>query len=786
MVLLVAASTLAALPRGGVPPWAQAAALAASALALVLALLAEPQGAPGLAFLAPGLVALVAALQCVPLPAALLRFLAKTSWDLRAFPPLQPPAFAPLSLDQAATLGAVALPVALACAAAAAALVARGTRERLWLCAAPLAAALVQAALAFSRFDLQRFAGTFVNRNHQAALFSCGALIALGGALGRSRRLLWGCAAVACGAGTLLTLSRGGALSLGFGALFLLALRTQKARPARASLALVVILGIAAAATCAALWLSSDALRARVDELAPSRLRTEVKLRSFVGAAQVAQDHLLVGAGRGVYPFVSESHRSVPGEVTFYYVENEPLQLAVDLGAPAALAVLSLLLLAFWRGARRGDLEGLEQGALAGLVALAAQNLVDFDLELLGVALPAAVALGALQTGSARLRPALVALLVAAPLSAFALFAAQKNSAEVESSRLLALGNDSSISADLLEQEARAAAGRHPADWLVSLAPALGLYQRAPLRTGPALAWAGRAMQLAPQAFRPHAVAAAILLRAGHRSQARVETRLALSGERYSVLPWEVIGLAARASTGLDELLEATPDEPLVRASLVGRLRTERRLPEAVALAQAVLASGAGAARAALLGHLAALAMEAHDADAAQRWAAELKPLDPCASARFRGSALEAQRQSDEAEKERLRGLAACPGDRALGEDLVRGRLLRGDAPGALLSFDQLDAERPDSGWAADAHLLHAQLFEALRRPARALAQRFLAAELAPERPDLALDYANRLAAAGDRAGAREALRRLAPRAQGVARALLDRRLAELELRAAP
>lgn len=767
------------------PGWAQAAALAASALALLLALLAEPfEAGPGLAFLAPALVAALAALQCLPLPAALVRALAPVSWRLRSALPAPAQGWAPLSLDLPATLASLALPLACACAAAAAGLLARRPGPRRWLCAAPLAAALVQGALAVARLDpgptglgLLRIAGTFVNRNHQAALFSFGALIALGAALeARSRKLLWSLAAALCGAGCLLTLSRGGSIALGLGGIVLYALRRKRSE-------VVLLAAVTAAALCVSLFLSSAALRERALELAPSRLSTEVKLRSFVGAVALVRDHALTGVGRGAYPFLSERHRSVPGEETFYYVEDEPLQLAADLGVPAALGVLVLLGLAFARAARRSDLTSLEQGALSGLVALGAQNLVDFNLELLGVALPAAVALGALQAGAGRRRGALlVALLLAAPLATWALFSAAGHSAEIDAARLLALGADRSIPVELLEQAGAEAVVLHPADWLTSLAPAIGLYQRTPQKTSAALGWAGRAMLLAPLAYRPHATAAGILLRAGRRSQARIETRLALSGEHYGRIPWEVLGLAARASHGLDELREATPEEPLVRAALVTRLRADGRLAEARELAQAELLTS-GPARRELLEELAMLATEAHDSPGALQVSGELAKLDACAGARVRGRALESLGRLTEAEAARVLGLVSCPGDRQLGEALVRARLAQGDAAGALLSFGQLDAERPGAPWATDAHLLHAELLEALHRPARAQAERFLAAELAPERPELALDYANRLAGQGDKAGAREALRSLASRAQGPARSLLEHRLAELQPR---
>lgn len=850
--LLFGAAAAAALPRGGVPPWAQAALCLAAAAAL--ALLADRAGsrarpAPAgagrgfrwsqLAWAAPALVALLAALQCVPLPAAVLRALAPVSWELRTLAPAPPQAWAPLSLDPAATLSSLVLPVAAACAAAAAALLPALLRRL--VCGAAVAAGLLQLAIGAVRagvfaaaLEEGQLTGSFVNRNHLAALLCLGALTALGAALERTaarepgssgrggrgggsaeqgawgpgpvergarvlRRLLWWLAAAALAAGALLTLSRGGAAALFAGAIALVLARAQGSRPgldargrSRLALAAAVLALVAALAV-------SEKLLAR----GGGGLREETKLRSFAGAAAAVRDHWLTGAGRGAYRFVSERHRSVPGEVTFVYVEDAPLQLAADLGAPAALAVLALLCAA-WVSALRRKPGGLAQGALFGLFALALHNLVDFNLEIAGVLLPAAVSLGAV-CGRPRLqRPALVALLVAAPLSCAALLWSQPRAAERESDALLALAEDAAVSWEQVEAAARAAVVRHPADWLTSLAPAVALSRRLPPRTGLALAWTGRAMQLAPEAWRPHTMAAAILLRAGARSQARLELRRALTGERYSLIP-DALGLATRAAAGLEELLDATPDEPAVRAKLVERLRSEGRPDEARAVAEAELQRSAGgggagstsaaagaaadnsdaaarmttdaAARIELERHLAALAFERKDGAELQRWAAALAADAPCEAALWRARALGPEAKVDAPLEE---GLRLCPGDRALGEALVRARLARGDAPGAQAAFEALDAERPGSPWLIEAHLLHAELLEEQGHGAKGLAQRFLAAELAPEQAWLGVDYADRLARLGDKASARDALRRLSSRAPPAARAALETKLTEL------
>lgn len=794
LAILVGLAALGALPRGGVPVWAQAAGCVAAALALVLALLGEERPRPGSAWLAPALLAVAAALQCVPLPGPVVAALAPASWELRAAAPLTAGA-APLTLDLPATMASLAFAVGLACAAAAAAILAARPAARPWLLAAPLAAAVPQAAVGLAALVAEpasRLTGTFVNRNHAAAVLAAGALVALGGLFGASRRRMgWAVLAAACAAAAFLTLSRGGAIALAAGAALLAALARRRVR---VRLAVPVL----AAAALLAAALAAEAFLSRARDLSPARLLADPKLRSFAGAALVVRDHWLTGAGRGAFRFVAERHRSVPGDSLYAFVENEPLQLAADVGVPLALAVLALLAVAWIRGVRRAS-TGLEIGAAAALLALAIQNLVDFSLELWGVALPAAVALGALAAPQARglergpPRVALSAAAVAAgALAVAALLWAAPRTAEVEGDRLLRLSRGAPLAAVLAE--ARDVLRRHPADWLPSLVAARAIHERAPGRMREALAWVNRALLAAPTASRPHALAAAILASAGAGGQARLEARLALSGRRYNAVPDDVTELAARIARGLPELLEATPEDAAPRVALAHKLRALGRREEAMALArheQARLDAGAEApgdphlarvdsqARRELPPLLAALSLEAGDARSALRWAGR---SDGCAGLLWRARAFDAL--GDPGWEAALReGLDHCPSARALVEDLVKG-LWRRSGPGAALeAFEKLSAEAPGSGWAADAHLLHAELLEARGSPGKGLEQRWLAAQLGPERPGLALDYAARLAASGHRAAAAQALESMIPRAPPEARAPLEARLRELGAR---
>lgn len=695
------AAVAAGLPRGGVPLEAQVALCVAVAVALLLAP-ARP-GAPGnsassenpksagavepgsadgvqrawrawltrgrgVAFLAPALVVLWGLWQCVPLPFGLLRALSPAAAALRALPPAVAPGSAPLSLDWPATLSALAVPAAAACALAAAGMLTE--RSRRLLCAAPFVAALLQALIGFARFD-GGVHGTFVNRNHLAALLVFGALTALGAGLVRTeRRVLWLLGSALCAAAALLTLSRGAALALVAGVLLILVRQRRRT--------MVAIL-VPALALSAGLYLAGGPLLDRAAQLAPGQLvSTDVKVRSFGAALRTVPEFPLFGVGRGTWGAVSELHRSVPGEVTFVYVENEPLQLAAELGLPLALLVLALLAWGFFSAQ---PAPGLELGAAAGLLALALQNLVDFNLELMGVALPAAVALGAL-CGSPRF-PWLArgGALLAAAACAGLVFATP-------------LLSDAELAARAPGMQAR-----HPADWLVSLSEAVQqLEQKKP---GAALAWAVRAQELSPRSWRAHAVSAAALLQLGRPAQARVETKLALAGGNYSLIPGDALDVAARSAHGLDELLEATPAEPPVRAALVQRLHERGRDDEARAVAREELALAAGEARHTLLQSLAELT-------AGDELRALARELPGC-------EGTVALARADPAHAEEL--LQPCATDWPAAQQLFELRLKRGgDALAVIDRF--LPGEH-----AADAHALKARALRALGRNTEAAAE---------------------------------------------------------------
>ncbi|MBS2022748.1 MAG: O-antigen ligase family protein [Deltaproteobacteria bacterium] len=804
LLLLLLCGAVIGLVRGGVPVNAQAACALLVALALWLSRrgTAPQRASPWV--LMPLVLAGVALVQCVPLPPRLLALVAPENFALRTLPPVSPAtltAWMPLSLDVPQTLQSLAFSLTLAMAALTAARLAQEPRTQRVLSLAPLWAALLQLAWALGALLVTGvFRAGFVNRNHLAALLVSGALTALAAAQeakGRQARVLLWCAASVCVAAVLLTLSRGAVIGLGAGVLVLAVTHTRSSRSALG----LVLLGALALAVVSA----GQPLAGRWLDLGPARLTQTLRLRAFAGALEAARSHWLLGAGRGAYRFVSDLHTTTPADVTFVYAENEPLQLVTELGLPGALVIFALIALGvrdLWRARR----QPVVAGALAVFAALAVHNLADFNLELLGVALPLWTALGAAARVEARSDAArsertsggrsllgkvkLARVLVyAGALAALASHLGEAHSADLAARTLQALGSAPNDPLEPLLAAAQSEVALHPADTLVSLSVASALHARTPPHTRLALGWAGRAEALSPGTWRPHFVAGAILLRAGARSQARIEVKLAFERVREAAQQ-ELIDLALEAAAGVDELDEVAPADLRVRLRLVSRLAEQRRFEEAAALAQRSLAQGAaqdpreeGAALDPLRVQLAWALLQSNQSAQAAQVIPDIGTL-PCAKALLQARLAHEQGQPAAVSEQLLMAAAPqCPRDYELTYALVSSLLTRGAAQEALKLLADARFAPEGTAWEVEGRLLRADAFEAAGQAPRADAERATAAALSPEDALLASRIADQLVARGDRAGALDFLRRAEARAHGTARARVAEKLNLLQRR---
>ncbi len=249
---------------------------------------------------------------------------------------------------------------------------------------------------------------SFVNPNHGAAFLTMGLLLALGLASATrelQRRMLWTVAGVMAGTGVFLTLSRGGiaSLAIGMATLGVLLTRRASAEPRRVLPRLTVTLVALAVIVGVAAWLAHDRIVLEFQHLIGESDSLNLgKIGLLPSATTMLAENPFVGVGRGAFmtTFPRYLEDSQFHGRTHSHLENQYLQLATEWGLIVAVIVIAASMFALIVWLRRGKGDPIMAAAGASLVALAAHNFVDFNLELLGLAVPAAAIAGILSASS--------------------------------------------------------------------------------------------------------------------------------------------------------------------------------------------------------------------------------------------------------------------------------------------------------------------------------------------------------------------------------------------------
>jgi len=446
--------------------------------------------------------------------------------------------------------------------------------------------------------------GPFVNPNHLAGLMGLTAMCAFGLAgcpqQPRGRSVFAVCVGGLCLGALVLSGSRG-ALVAALASAPLLALLLLRARRGQGAgrLALGALLVLAVAAGFAFGRLGTT-LREAGD---PVALREDRKLKAFAGALDHIRANPWVGTGRGAFARAHTRYKRLPDNLRFTHVENEPLQAAADWGVPLGLVVVGAGVWLLVRLLRRKTLDPLQAGQTCGLVFLGLHNMVDFNLETLGVAVPAVVVLGMLTTQPRRrprvgargksagrrrreraARPRGLRSLRAWAVPAGLVLALVASAPLVEEDALGRLteplrrhATAARLDRARWDADLAAALDRAPAEYLVPLLAARGLAPKGVPRPGvepsTVLRWVNRAMYLNPTAPGPHLQAARLLWATGHQRQALGEYRLA---GRRGAPPRALVHELVRRRVRIEHLLETTPPTG----------------PALIALARALLARG--------------------------------------------------------------------------------------------------------------------------------------------------------------------------------------------------
>ncbi|HIN85657.1 MAG TPA: O-antigen ligase domain-containing protein [Myxococcales bacterium] len=357
-------------------------------------------------------------LQLIPLPIGWVESLApKTaSTYLSAAAALgeSPPQFVSLSLDFDATLLAAVWMIALWGGYHAARLLAiRQRRAIIALTAIPLIGAiivaigLVHAVLGLDNIygfyerasvDLPFKSGafyisSFVNANHLAAFLNLGLPIALVHAVSEQqepqKRILYLGIFLILSAGIVLTMSRAGILTGCISTSLVLLGRGIQLLSWRVGAPLLLI-----ATLMLVTGLAGDLAKLATSSGLYNSLEREMQTIAFL----VTENWPWTGVGRGAFAVAHTQINDGISAYTITHAHNTPLQYLADYGLIfGGAAVLSMVVI-FGSTLKRSLQNPLYWSAVVALLAVGLHNLVDFSLDLLGVAFPAVVMMGIIRS----------------------------------------------------------------------------------------------------------------------------------------------------------------------------------------------------------------------------------------------------------------------------------------------------------------------------------------------------------------------------------------------------
>jgi tetratricopeptide (TPR) repeat protein len=778
------------------PPVLAASLVPAAALFVLLALGGRRLPAPRFDLPAVLLLALAGftALQLVPLPAGLVEIVSPAAHEVRsrALMPLglAGPACMPLTLDVPLTvleLGKLLLYLAVYLAAAAWSRRHGGQLVHILVLVAGAAAAfvmlghkvlLLDRAYGFyeplhAGFGGERATVPLLNPNHMAGLLGLAAAIGIGQALSsaeRGQRLLLIGLASLIGGGLLLTVSRGGIAAFLVGQLVFIALRlidrarTRHESPAAGHVAWLP-LGLALSLGLG-LFVAQDAI---LGDFAGGDFR---KVEMLGEALPLIGSFPITGVGRGAFWVAFPLASDWAARVTFTHAENAVVQALSDWGILVGAAALLGFALPVGRRLLAVPARARHAAALAALTAFGIHNLVDFNVEVPGVAVIAAAILGSLAGGSRapggaaaasdrRRVPVWLTLALGAAalaLAALAWLYGGRFHVDQEERRLRAAL--AARDAAAFEPEAvREILVRHPASWYV---PFVVGAERSFRRGQNPLPWLSRAIELNPASAAAHFHVGRVMADRGLLDQGLLELRIAARNNR-SLVP-----AAARLLVGAGhdfERLSAWAREPEDQVPLYGALAAEfarrGRSGEAEAADRAVLEIDPRNVRS-LARHARRLSARG-EGEAALEFSHRLGRVDGHA---VPGAILEAEIRA--AAGDRPAAMAVL--ERALERDPRHPELLRtaaracqaADRPGRALELaERLRALATDARSRAAATVLSGELEQAQGKVQAALASYQRAAALVPEDTRLLLRIADLSREHGDAARELSALRRL-------------------------
>ncbi|MGB5697054.1 MAG: O-antigen ligase family protein [Polyangiales bacterium] len=482
-------------------------------------------------------------LQVLPLPSGLVGYFVPESVDAWRSNALlygeSARSWIPMSLDPGATRLEIAKGAGIvAVFLTSRVLAAASERRRVLKAVAASAVALALVAFAHKLAGATRVFGIYepvyastrllaplMNENHLGGFMALTSPILIGLAVDAKTvqtRMGWAVGGVVCALAGVLSFSRGALLALAIGFTVFIAAYAVRLRGTHDSIfrsrGLPLLAMSALAITLLAIGLEGGNLARELSH----RHNIAPKLEAAAAAIPVIASHPITGVGRGGFAAAFVHQQGT--DKRFFYPENLLVQWASEWGIPVAVGLLLVLIWSIARGfaltRSRAHL-----GGLAGLVGIGAQQLVDFSLELMGVAVVAAAVLGAVaespKVGShAPLRNFCFAasmFSLAGALLAVSLHGGDLFTLERRARAALEQGDD--LTARTLVRRGLAL---HPSEPIFALIGA-----EAAVREGDASAgrWINRAQGLGPLWSAPHLLAARWLFSLDQTDQALIEIR---------------------------------------------------------------------------------------------------------------------------------------------------------------------------------------------------------------------------------------------------------------------
>jgi tetratricopeptide (TPR) repeat protein len=444
------------------------------------------------------------------------------------------------------------------------------------------------------------FFSTFVNPNHLAGFLGLCAPVALGlsfSARERQDRAFYGFFGLIMGVGVFMSLSRGGIVAFSAGMIFLIFFAaTRRTRQLRHA---VLVQVIAAGVLTVAGYLAYDTILKEMKTLGNiDAVREDMKFQAWKGTMPMILDHPIVGIGRGAFASVYPRYKSVVAEATFTHPENEVIQNLVEwgpiFGGMFLLIFAGTVFMSLYR-ARESFSMG---GCLAGVFVVSLHNLVDFNLETGGVAMPFILILSMLCASpfshaggplafETRLRiPKWFATVLVPSALAIGILAAPfagTHALERKTQEILAQADTGAAEpcvGGALGEAACNLLRHHPGDYLAPLIVGKAFLDAKPPVLDKAVHWLARALYLNPGSAVGHHLIGRALLFAGSREQALSEYQASAEADRTQLtnLISEVLTLTGNT----DAAIRITPQDADGLLSTARILRTLDKVDAAI------------------------------------------------------------------------------------------------------------------------------------------------------------------------------------------------------------